>query len=441
MSILRLRLNIPLEGIPRFGVLSNIYDLSDKRKSKRDIIIPIGTYQDYYDVKLDPGNYIIEVMLPSGQVLNEEVAVKKSRKPQELYISAGFSPHEWLSWQQFIGNVEYENYKLMQEKPYVEIQANLVSITAPLITIDDKREVSDPNKLVSQGYFFKFPSLTTVPIDSLSGLSPFNNLNIDINFGTKILETNTKDNLSEVHSFGPEDIPYFVDGESNRKYIFVRGANIPTQYCVLPIPWMVVDIGENAVVEVLIYHVAVESSKIDSGYRLSVVVRDNLLGSILGYLGSGNLPTAAKIMDYSYAKEMLFLKMQNPLAAAAGAYVLLKIETGQDQRWHQWIRNLKNRFKWLPDGAIQHAWTILTKQNISEDEKKEARASLLEGYRRGIPFYSIGVKLLLDGLRLFDNDAKVANENDTEVEEALKLIWQLASRTNMRQPFTTVIVR
>lgn len=84
MSILRLRINIPLEPFPKFGVLSNIYDLSDKRKGKRDIIIPIGTYQDYCDVKLDPGNYIIEVMLPSGQVLNEEVAVKKSRKPQEL---------------------------------------------------------------------------------------------------------------------------------------------------------------------------------------------------------------------------------------------------------------------------------------------------------------------------------------------------------------------
>ena len=119
---------------------------------------------------------------------------------------------------------------------------------------------------------------------------------------------------------------------------------------------------------------------------------------------------------------MLFGKAVNPLAAAAGAYVLLvageEPEPDRHVYWHQWIKNLMNWFKWLPDGPIQHAWVKLS-QKRSEENLSEARASLLEGYRRGLPFYSRGVGMLLDGLTLFANDARAGGTPDEEVEETV----------------------
>lgn len=137
---------------------------------------------------------------------------------------------------------------------------------------------------------------------------------------------------------------------------------------------------------------------------------------------------------------MLFEKVFNPLAAAAGAYVLLSTEQsdGPDY-WHRWVYNLMKWFPWLPDGAIQRAW-IMLRSHTHKHGLEEARANLLEGYRRGLPFYSKGVSLLLDGLTLFANDARAEDKKDQEVEEALKTARWLALRTDMRQPFTTVLL-
>jgi hypothetical protein len=50
------------------------------------------------------------------------------------------------------------------------------------------------------------------------------------------------------------------------------------------------------------------------------------------------------------------------------------------------------------------------------------------------------VVYLLDGLTRFKNDAERKDKTDQEVDEAHKLIQVLALRTNMRQPFTTVLL-
>ena len=75
-----------------------------------------------------------------------------------------------------------------------------------------------------------------------------------------------------------------------------------------------------------------------------------------------------------------------------------------------------------------------------EESLRQARASLLEGYRRGLPLYSQGVRLLLDGLTLFANEARAVDDRDLPVEEALQAVREWALRTNMRQPFTSLVL-
>jgi hypothetical protein len=169
------------------------------------------------------------------------------------------------------------------------------------------------------------------------------------------------------------------------------------------------------------------------GFTVSIAVPDRRIGSVIGYLGSGLLPTAEKLLKT--ATNMLYDKMVNPIAAAAGAYVMVFAEqSGERDKWHQWVENLMTSFPWLPDGAILHAWLKLSYGN-KDNDLILARRSLLEAYRRGLPFYSKGVRMLMDGLILFANDA---DHKDVEIENALKVIRKIAMNTNMRQPFTTV---
>jgi hypothetical protein len=140
------------------------------------------------------------------------------------------------------------------------------------------------------------------------------------------------------------------------------------------------------------------------------------------------------------AKDMLFYKSENPLAAAAGAYVLLGNTTSERPAdWHDWVQNLMNQFPWLPDGAILYG-KLLMEQSRDQNNLKKAHDCFLEGFRRGLPFFSKGVGYLLDGLNRFVNDAKRNATPDEPMETALKVVRDLALRTNIRQPFTTILL-
>jgi len=446
MSRLKLRLQIGLEeNLPEFGVVANVYDVSSRvseRKSVRDLVIPAGPFPERFEeVKLDPGQYVIEAILPSGEVISEEVSIDESTEQRELLLKSDVSPHEWLAWQHFAGNVERSRdayYKrqqsIVEQKDAVNIRADLVSLlTLPPRILE--LDMSSPGALVSRGLFFALPQLKDIdPTQPLPDSLPF--------FGVLVPPV-IRDPTSWVYFFEQDStsFPSYEVECFKRHYLFVRSQGIPAQYCVLPVPWMQADFHGEAAAQVLVRSIAVNpevSPATDPGYRISVTVHDHVVGSIISYLGTGKLQAAATIMKK--AIEMLEEKVANPMAAAAGAYVLLGTEDlSQPKDWHDWVGNLMKWFPWLPDGAIQHAWLKMNQQD-SERNLFEARASLLEGYRRGLPFYSKGVGMLRDGLALFANDARAAGEPDKEIEAALKLVRQLALRTNMRQPFATVLL-
>lgn len=461
MTTLRLRLEIAnMENLPQYGAVANIHGVPDrpgsKRKSVRDLVIPVGySYRSvsFQEVELDPGRYIVEAILPSGQVIVDEVSVEESAIPQELLLRGDVSPHEWLGWQHFVGNVEQNRDAYSQSRDRILKQGTPVYITTELVSVltpppaePGITEVSTPCAMVSRGFFFAVPSSKNIDVTRpLSDFFPFGELHPPAHV-TGPLQALAYDEISMSYGMKlPYSMPYREE-RYERHYFFIRGEGLPSQYSVLPAPWMQADHSGEAYVEALVRRSAVSppfSSGFDPGHRVAIVVHDRLVGSIIGYLGAGKLPTAATMMKTARETVLYMLedKLHNPLVAAAGAYVLLSTEDlGQPDDWQKWVKNLMNWFKWLPDGAIQHAWVKMNQQD-GDDNLREARASLLEGYRRGLPFYSKGVGMLLDGLTLFANDARAAGRPDKEVEEALRTVRQLALRTNMRQPFTTVLLR
>jgi hypothetical protein len=145
---------------------------------------------------------------------------------------------------------------------------------------------------------------------------------------------------------------------------------------------------------------------------------------------AGGLSSAA--FFFGQAKGMLIEKVKNPLAAAAGAYVLVSTQEGPNrQTWHNWVENLMNWFPWLPDGAIQYGRLKLRDEN-SESDIEEARHILFRAYRRGLPFFSAGVRWLLSGLTIF------AEEGNSEAESMARAVHRISLRTDMSQPFTVM---
>lgn len=214
---------------------------------------------------------------------------------------------------------------------------------------------------------------------------------------------------------------------------------------VLPWPWQQIMNGGDASVRVVISENEAKSPDEQAGAHWCVrtSVRDQLLAGVFEYFLSGEHSAARSLVEP--AREMLYYKVQNPISAAAGAYVLVshwinessKGITSSNLDWMTWVGNLYHRFPWLPDGAILHGW--LTLRMRGRDRKlDEARTALLAAERRGIPFFVPGVRRLVDGLMLLAGDAKRRKQPDPEVDAALGRVRRLAWQVDPAQPFTTV---
>jgi hypothetical protein len=470
MGRLKLRLDVTHfdDGPKNFEAVANIYPMpsgeksspmtAEERKELQGIVIPAGNmWEDdprFREVPLPPGQYFVEAVLPSEEAVGEEVLVTDAPDPEELRLRSEGSPHEWLSWQRVSGNVPApeQYFAQLDQKtgdtiPFME--AHVLKSDSPALDEALDFDQKEETRRLSQGYFFSNSELLeSIQSNQIAYFPGWLDLDPPARI-SQLSQPYASDMGSEVHPLDSETIRAVLNDDETdggyrqdrfeRYYLFTHGQDFPDQYSVLPIPWDMDGPGGEKTIQVMVQKAAESGlDGLDQGFRISSVVQDENFGSMVGYLGAGRLTAADSI--FSQARDLLFRKYDNPMAAAAGAYVLLgNRKTDEPDYWHGWIRNLMRRFPWLPDGAILYG-RLLLGLSREEAELEEARASFLEGARRGLPYFSKGVVYLLDGLTRFKNDAERKDKTDQEVDEAHKLIQVLALRTNMRQPFTTVLL-
>jgi len=116
----------------------------------------------------------------------------------------------------------------------------------------------------------------------------------------------------------------------------------------------------------------------------------------LNYLRRGDFGAARTMEEWAEnSQNLLYTKMEDPYAAAVGGYLLLKLQRFDLMR--DWARNLADRFPFLPDGCV-----IWASQMIHQEPSKEAdiKKYILAAVGRGLPVYTDGLRLLIEGLRL-----------------------------------------
>lgn len=113
---------------------------------------------------------------------------------------------------------------------------------------------------------------------------------------------------------------------------------------------------------------------------------------IMSYLARGAIAEAGRLGEvWNAADLVLYAKKRDPVAAAAGAYLLLKNRRLQARR--KWVDNLVEWFPHLPDGAIVSAALALQRDDATEFE---IRTKLDLALNRGLPVFAMGATVLVE---------------------------------------------
>lgn len=129
------------------------------------------------------------------------------------------------------------------------------------------------------------------------------------------------------------------------------------------------------------------------GYLAQAHPGDLLADSLLKYAEEG-MADAMRILSGAHAERLLAEKIERPIAAAVGAYSLLR--TGAVEALHDWSRNLYNWMAWLPDAV-----PILAEHLARQGKHAEALEILVNLPERGLPIFTDGFSYMLDRLRLY----------------------------------------
>lgn len=476
MSMLRLRVHKYLDSYDEAPpqVFARIHALDPDtgrnvlRAEIRREMIPISDQSTAGRlIDLPPGRYFVEVTLPSGEILGDDVRVPATGDA-ELVLQAEESPHEWLSWQHLMGNVGLSPAErgstARKPKATARRKARRVKRSKGAQSVERSLATSggeEASRASTRGPQFrhlraswKSPIAEQVvvgePIHWLSHPIPGLAGDVQTIDGWHSITALQGDPAQLIKSLNGEMdahaiVPHARDeyravyrltsgmeGLSGamppitplrRSFVAVRRL-LSVELVSLPIPWRRPWSSHDAIVEVIVQQLA----RYDD-FAASIAVRDERLGMLLGFLSSGALPAAKRITETS--QDMLFSKTENALAAAAGAYALVGTESDTSPKsWHEWVHNLMRYYPHVPDGAIQWA-TLKLRMKRSGQEIDQAREALKVAFRRGIPYYSIGVRWLLDGLERISH-------NDPEAANMCEAVRSLAWRIHPQSPFTIV---
>jgi len=488
MSVVRMRINkyLQLADGPPPLVFARITRMDDRGRSVpsslRHELVPISTHEgDSLSIDLDSGAYAVEVRLPTGELLSDSVRVREG-VDQDLVLMAEASPHEWLSWQHLAGNTPSRNRSLHSRsapREAHEAEAREGSGSAPPasksrprlrgmpeayslprgdtgylrltrdlmesigLRVADGLVLAAETDIVPATWPPEEPAqvnpgsaihwlgraavsnerefLRRLPWQTLPALKgSTDNILAGLQAGAsdRAINPSVSDDVGAVFPI-PNEHP--ERGFVNRGFAAVR-RRMGVELICLPTPWVETRSGRDAVVEV-----GVQVPRYEHEFASSVVVRDQQLAVLLGFLSTGALSAVNRLAEVSNV--MLFEKNENPLAAAAGGYALVgSAVDASRQPWHHWIENLMGRFAHVPDGAIQYG-TMRLRLRKSADDVRAAAEAFKEAYRRGLPFYGMGVRWLLDGLE------RTAAE-DAEAQEMATAVRRLASRLHPQSAFT-----
>lgn len=445
MINVRLRVDKYLEGeTVENGALVEIraFEPGGRSRLVEKVPAPVGSDPGLYrSLDLAPGRYELTAHMPSGELMSQTVDLSEQPGGTDVVLRGAHSPHEWLSWQHLFGNVAGRaDFDLLSGATRSAV------LKAPGSYATYGGEPESAAQLAAALWLVPPAPLDPVwqRLDAwLAQLAPGRLLDPAQLFPPGAESRDVQ--LLRDPPYAVARLERGVAAGDRRSYLLCSQGS-EAILCAMPYPWTQSGGEGEALVEAIIAidEEGVETSSLgEPGWSVRPSVRDRRVGSVLSYFSSGDAVSARELLGP--ARELLFEKMANPMAAAGGGYVLVdewirdssQFGGGSDSRWISWIDNLSQKFPWLPDGAVLQGWLALRRRDRPPD-LAQARSALLHAERRGLPLYAAGVRQLSDGLMLLANEARRNGAPDPEVDEAMARVRRLAWQVDPRQTFTCV---
>ncbi len=290
-------------------------------------------------IELDPGMYVITLVLPSGKEIEQVVKVDSQAEYNMEFDLSKISPHENHEWAHMSKRVT----------------------TSSKVNLNDTKYLGSWIRL----WHLRNNQWTVKKLD-----------------------------ITDSTSWDEDGVSYTFRINQELQFLQVGGPKIPWRFIALPPAQELKCLikpndGPTKIVHPLEITVTTEN------WEAETIL--TLLGNNANEKAQ-DLYEQTSLKEVS-AEELLYGKIRNPSAAAIGAYYLLRLE--KFDRLHDWAKNLANWKAWLPDGSVLWAWQLIKEGRKSGSmDLNEVRSRLLQAVDRGIPIYTEGLKLLLEGLKL-----------------------------------------
>jgi len=196
------------------------------------------------------------------------------------------------------------------------------------------------------------------------------------------------------------------------------------------VPWKLISLPAGGSIDLVFRPLGVEP---DHPLELIAVSAKTVADELLGYISRGATPAAARLVadHHELATSLLFEKISDPYAAAVGGYYLLRI--GEIEGYtRSWTANLADRMGWMSDGPIIRGWQLL--RGAPPKGGETPRERFLQAANRGLPVYTEGLRLLIDGLKVI---VRASGSNDDEAQTSLERIGRYGAATDWSRPFLT----
>ncbi|AEL07777.1 hypothetical protein [Xanthomonas campestris] len=172
--------------------------------------------------------------------------------------------------------------------------------------------------------------------------------------------------------------------------------------------------------------VALTRRAAESGDTIDVTVGRQNPGNdlIMSYLSRGEAVQAESLAEAWRAADLaLYAKRHDPISAAAGAYVLLKMGR-LEQRW-TWVENLVNWFEYLADGPIVAAAMELRRP---QTDIRRVRFFIAKAMERGLPVFSMGLYTLVETMAAIHRGKRESMVFQAQFQAARSFLQAQASK-------------
>lgn len=172
-----------------------------------------------------------------------------------------------------------------------------------------------------------------------------------------------------------------------------------------------------------------------STWGLSLELLDAAFGALLERLTRRDTRSNQLIARrmYGHRRLRLYGYWRYPVAEAAAGYFYALSSNPSAPAWPELIRMQKAN-PHVPDLAIALGWWLLRASKLEEQGWKDAKRLLLTSVRQGLPYYTLGLHILVDALNLL----ALAEPHDPDVKRWLSIVTALDTACVRDEPFTTL---